>query len=499
MTVLVVRCLHGRVEVGDRLVTVRRENGSEEPLDVEIAGIANIAGETGLLDPGEAGRVRVPAGQLGAGLRNSTIEVAPPGRAPRRSTTPVRQQPAPGQPQANPWQTPVTVGRPDNTPTMASWQPLTPTGRGTVGLTVGPAMPMARWDVALRLLLLLPVYVVGGLLAVAAWFVTVVGWFAALVTGELPTGVARYLTGYLAFTARYTAYAWLLTGRYPPFSFRAPDHPVQVDVTPGRLSRLTVFFRGLLLLPAGVLVALVSYGWAVLSVPLWVIALVRGQLPDAAQEAGAAALRFLVRTSAYALMLTDTYPSGLWGDRSSASAALGLDPRLASPQTTEQLVLSRTSRRVVTGLLPLGALGAIGVVLASSSLVGAGLAGNPSLTVELAHARLAQQIQTFQSGSSSCQQAADPLSCLQSQAKALASQFDSFDATLASLRLPSGAAAAAQAVQADAAQMSAQLNSATGVSTLSAYVAALQSQQVVAAGQAFDTDYAALMRSLSAG
>lgn len=467
MTVLVVRCLHGRVELGDLIVGLRREDGGQVPLDVEIVGITTIGGDTDVLDPGEAGRVRVQAGQLVSGLRNGTIETAPPGRT-------------------------RAADAPD------TWQPLAPTRRDTVGLTVGPALPMARWSVALRLLLILPMSAVSMLLAIAVWFATVLGWFAALVTGELPAGIARFLGGYLAFSARYAAYGWLLTGRYPPFAFGVPDHPVQVSVTPGRLSRVKVLLRGLLSLPAALLVVVVSYGWMALSGPLWVITLVRGQLPDAAQEAGSAALRYLVRSSAYWLMLTDTYPGGLWGDRSSAGTALGLDPRLVGPQSTEQLVLSRTARRLVTGLLPLGALSLLGLGLLEASLLSSGLAGSPTLTVELAHARLAQQIQTFQTSSSSCTQAADPLTCLQGQASTLAGQFDTFDATLTSTSLPASAASAAQALRADAAQMSAQLHSAASVSTLSAYVATLRSQQVAQAGQAFDTDYAALLRSLSA-
>ncbi len=519
MTVLVVRCLRGTAEVGHRLVSLRREDGSQVPLDVEIVGISTIAGDSQVLGSGEAGRVRVQAGQLVAGLRRATIETTPPGRA-RPSTAEAARTARLQQsgestwsasaaadtthPSAatDPWQAPAPAETGPRPP-GGTWQPLVQTRGGVVGLSVGPALPMGRWGIGFRLPLVVPMAAVSLLLGFLVGVVQVIGWFAALLTGKLPQGVARFLAGCLAFTARITAYQWLLTGRYPPFAFDVPDHPVQVQVAAGQLSRVKVFFRGLLALPVSVLVIVLTYGWVLMSVPLWAYALIRGRLPDAAQEAGTAALRFLVRTNAYLLLLTDTYPGGLWGDRPPPGAMLGVDLRgthpLSPTQAAGQLVLSRTARRVVTGLLPLGLVGLVAVVAADYATLGSHLTANPAPSIELAHARLTQQIQVFQGGLSGCQRATDPLVCLQGAATTLAEQFDSFDATLSSLRLPQSAAPAGRAVQADAEQMSAQLHGAARVGTVSAYVETLRSPAVAQAGQAFDSDYAALLRSLGTG
>lgn len=50
-----------------------------------------------------------------------------------------------------------------------------------------PAGEQRRWTVLLRWLLLLPQFVVVALLSFAAFFVTIAGWFSALVLGGCPT------------------------------------------------------------------------------------------------------------------------------------------------------------------------------------------------------------------------------------------------------------------------------------------------------------------------
>jgi Domain of unknown function (DUF4389) len=68
----------------------------------------------------------------------------------------------------------------------------------------GPA-PQSRVTVLFRLLMAIPQLIVLWVLGIAAFVVTVIGWFGALFTGRLPVFAADFLTGYLRWPARVTA------------------------------------------------------------------------------------------------------------------------------------------------------------------------------------------------------------------------------------------------------------------------------------------------------
>lgn len=219
-----------------------------------------------------------------------------------------------------------------------------------------------RWTVLLRLILTIPQAVVLGLVGIAAVAVTVIGWFAALVTGRLPSGVGEFLSGYLAWQTRLAAYALLLTDRYPPFAFTAPDYPVRITLPPpGPLNRAAVLFRLILLIPVYVVSTLLSYGWFVVSVIIWLIVLFAGRMPATLFLATTAMLRYNVRYLAYFFMLTTAYPKHLFGD---APAVDHLGP--AAP-ATHPLVLTKGARALVVVLIVIGALAYFAQVSAQSN------------------------------------------------------------------------------------------------------------------------------------
>jgi hypothetical protein len=117
-----------------------------------------------------------------------------------------------------------------------------------------------RLTVAFRLLLALPQFIVVYVLVLVGVVAVVVGWFAALALGRLPEPIARYLCHLTRYTTRVYAYLCFLTDRYPPFEFAAADYPVQVELAPGRLNRLAVLFRLLLVIPAWILSSLAFGG-----------------------------------------------------------------------------------------------------------------------------------------------------------------------------------------------------------------------------------------------
>ena len=105
--------------------------------------------------------------------------------------------------------------------------------------------------------------------------------------------------------------AAFLEKREPAFSGAPRErHPVSLVVNDDlRRSRLTVFFRLLLVLPHLVVVALWGLVTLLVVIAGWFVALVRGRLPDRMHGFIARYLRYSVHVSAYASLAADPFPS----------------------------------------------------------------------------------------------------------------------------------------------------------------------------------------------
>ncbi|MEV5682657.1 MULTISPECIES: DUF4389 domain-containing protein [unclassified Streptomyces] len=212
-----------------------------------------------------------------------------------------------------------------------------------------------RLTVLLRLLLLIPQFIVLFFLYIAAVVTVIVGWFAALVLGRLPQPVFRFLSGYLGYHVRVSASEMLLIDRYPPFALTPPpDYPVRTEVRATDLNRLAVLFRLFLMIPAAIVQSLAVTGWFVLGFLWWLITLVLGRMPRPLFEATAATLRYQTRFYAYAMMLTPAYPKGLFGDDDLSVL------RARTRSGTEPLVMGGAGKALVVLFLVLGLLGGIG-------------------------------------------------------------------------------------------------------------------------------------------
>jgi hypothetical protein len=174
----------------------------------------------------------------------------------------------------------------------------------------------SRLTVLVRLILMIPQILVLVLLAIALVFVAIIGWFAALITGRLPEWAYTFMSGLIRWGVRVQAYYFLLTDRYPPFSFDDADYTVRIVFPPpGELNRLAVLFRIILVIPATVFQQIVYYGLTLpLLLAVWVIVLVSGQMPQPLYTAYSALLRYQTRHAGYFLMLTSEYPWGMLGD-----------------------------------------------------------------------------------------------------------------------------------------------------------------------------------------
>jgi hypothetical protein len=80
---------------------------------------------------------------------------------------------------------------------------------------------LSRWMIFVKWLLAIPHFIVVSLLAVAAFVVLVIGWFAILFTARFPRGLFDFIVGTFRWYLRAYGYAiYLFTDRYPPFSLK---------------------------------------------------------------------------------------------------------------------------------------------------------------------------------------------------------------------------------------------------------------------------------------
>jgi Domain of unknown function (DUF4389) len=327
--------------------------------------------------------------------------------------------------------------------------PQTPT---PVPFTFGESAPQARLTVAFRLLAAIPQLIVLAVLGVAAYVVTIIGWFAALFTGRLPAFAADFLTGYLRWMARVYAYAFLLTDVYPPFSLADADYPVRVAVTPGPLNRLAVLFRFFLMIPCWIVTTVISYGaFTIVQLVSWLIVLISGRMPNALHEALAATLRYQLRTVAFGLMLTSAYPGGLFGE-----------PKYSLSQWP--LVLSGGARKLLGVFIVLGVLLAVGggvvdgVVLSHTGHSAA--AANNQVLADAVPATTA--IGNYSSNLTACK---GSLSCVTALDRKVGATLGTFAQQLPAIAMPSAKAEAADKAMASAVSRTAAIFDRLGTAT----------------------------------
>ncbi|GAA1896264.1 DUF4389 domain-containing protein [Streptomyces durmitorensis] len=179
---------------------------------------------------------------------------------------------------------------------------------------------LSRWLWLVKWLLVIPHHVVLLFLWIAFLLVTVVAFFAILITGGYPRALFDFNVGVMRWTWRveYYSYGSLGTDRYPPFALRdVADYPAHLDIAyPEHLSRGLVLVKSwLLILPQLLVVGLftggmrVNFGLAgIIAFFAGVSLLFTGRYPRGMHELNVGLHRWAARVLAYGLLLTDVYP-----------------------------------------------------------------------------------------------------------------------------------------------------------------------------------------------
>ena len=198
-----------------------------------------------------------------------------------------------------------------------------------VGISLEPSR-QSRWSIFFRIFLVVPLSIVAYGIEFAGFFIVIAAWFASLVKGRVPDRFQRFLTRAVRFYANFYGYIYLLTNRWPeiPWAGSSEDQ-VTIEVDHVDLRRSAVLFRLVLMIPAMILGACLGWGSYILLIVMWFSALIAGHTPRTLHQAVAAILRYQVRLSAYALLITPTQPfQGLLGDEVESKADLNAPSEL---------------------------------------------------------------------------------------------------------------------------------------------------------------------------
>ncbi|WP_411148231.1 DUF4389 domain-containing protein [Streptomyces sp. A30] len=186
---------------------------------------------------------------------------------------------------------------------------------------------LSRWLWLVKWFLAVPHYIVLFFLWIAFVFVTIVAFFAILITGRYPRPLFDFNVGVLRWNWRvsYYAHTALGTDRYPPFTLAdVPDYPAHFDITyPERLSRGLVLVKWwLLAIPQYIVVGMFVGGWGwgeangwhggglipFLSLVAVIILAATARYPVRLFDFLLGLARWVARVTAYAALMTDEYP-----------------------------------------------------------------------------------------------------------------------------------------------------------------------------------------------
>lgn len=169
--------------------------------------------------------------------------------------------------------------------------------------------PRDRLTSAFRYILAIPHMVISGVWSYLVQVLSVIQWFIILFTGQRNEGIWKLQRSWLAYTARVTGYEALLFDPWPKIGEEPGSEPTtfRLDFV-AEANRLTNALRLLWMIPALILLMIISIGAFFVAIASWFAILFTGVQPRGMFDFLLRSVRFYVRFSAYSNLMIDDYP-----------------------------------------------------------------------------------------------------------------------------------------------------------------------------------------------
>lgn len=166
-----------------------------------------------------------------------------------------------------------------------------------------------RLTTAFRIILAIPHLILYGLWNRVCQLASIVQWVICVFTGKRNKGIWDFTVSAEAYGSRVGSYGFLLHDVFPPFLTDQGNVPTRYSIDfDESVNRLTVALRIIWAIPAIIIGALIGIAAFVVAVISWFAILFTGKHPRGMFDFMLKAERYFLQTSAYVLLLTDTYP-----------------------------------------------------------------------------------------------------------------------------------------------------------------------------------------------
>ncbi len=168
---------------------------------------------------------------------------------------------------------------------------------------------LSRGLIFVKWLLAIPHFIILYFLNLAFMLVTLVAFFAILITASYPEGLFKFAVGIRRWYMNVYAYTFLLRDEYPPFSLDEGQYPVVFTAERAEpMNRFLPLIKWLLVLPSLIVVTVLMIVALLVTIIAWFAILFTGKYPEGMFNFVVGTLRWYERATLYAYLITDVYP-----------------------------------------------------------------------------------------------------------------------------------------------------------------------------------------------
>ena len=167
----------------------------------------------------------------------------------------------------------------------------------------------SRVSTLFRLVLVIPHSIISNAWNYLVQILTFFQWWVILFTGGRNEQMWKLQNAWLGYAARVNSYQGLMFDKWPNIGPEPNGEPTTYSFQFEKsASRLSNFFRLLLVIPAAILAMLVLLVGVLATIVSWFAILITGKHPGGLFDAMLKVHRYMVDFNAYVLLMTDDYP-----------------------------------------------------------------------------------------------------------------------------------------------------------------------------------------------